>query len=66
VIVELPPGQGLEHEIDVVDWSRRAVNGAASLTPGTYTVRAVYEVANIPDVWTGKVVSPTIEMSVPA
>jgi hypothetical protein len=65
VIVDLAPGQEVEHVIDVVAWAQRKPNGARPLAPGTYRMWASYEVTEPGDVWTGKLVSPTVAITIP-
>ncbi|MDQ1707819.1 MAG: hypothetical protein QOJ88_1030 [Pyrinomonadaceae bacterium] len=65
VTANLAPGQEVEHVIDVVAWAQRKPNGARPLAPGTYRMWASYEVTEPGDVWTGKLVSPTVAITIP-
>jgi hypothetical protein len=62
---DLAPGQDLEHVIDVVAWAKRKPNGARPLAPGTYRMWATYEVSEPRPVWNGKLVSPTVDITIP-
>ena len=62
---DLAPGQDLEHVIDVVAWAKRKPNGARPLAPGTYRMWATYEVSEPGPVWNGKLVSPTVDITIP-
>ncbi|MGA9770390.1 MAG: hypothetical protein WBV94_15230 [Blastocatellia bacterium] len=65
VIADLAPGQEIEHVIDVVAWAKRKPNGARPLAPGTYRMWASYEVSDPGPVWNGKLVSPTVDITIP-
>jgi len=65
VVVDLAPGEDLEHVLDVVAWAKRKPNGARPLAAGTYRMWATYEVSEPGDVWNGKLVSPTIAITIP-
>ncbi len=65
VIVDLAPGEDLEHVIDVVAWARRKANGARPLASGTYRMWATYEVSDPAPVWNGKLVSPAVDITIP-
>lgn len=65
VIADLNPGQDLEHVIDLVAWAKRKANGARPLAPGSYRMRATYEVSEPGPVWNGKLVSPTVNITIP-
>jgi hypothetical protein len=65
VIVELGPGQSLEHQIDVVAWAKRPPNGARALAPGHYRMSAIYEVSDPAPVWNGKLESPAVDITIP-
>ncbi len=65
VIVNLNPGQSLEHQIDVVAWARRKANGARPLAPGRYRMSAIYEVSDPAPVWNGKLESPAVDITIP-
>lgn len=62
---DLAPGQDLDHVIDVVAWAKRKPNGARPLAPGTYRMWATYEVSEPGPVWNGKLVSPTVDITIP-
>jgi hypothetical protein len=51
--VTLAPGEHLQHEIDVVAWARRSINGATPLEPGTYEAAARYAVPPEDGFWSG-------------
>jgi hypothetical protein len=63
VVVDLAPGQAIEHTIDIVAWAKRKVNGAQPLAPGTYRMSATYQVSEAGPLWNGKLVSPTIDIT---
>jgi hypothetical protein len=45
VVVEIPPGDVMQHRVDLQDWSTRVVNGSRPLDRGDYRMNAVYEVS---------------------
>src|SRR5215217_3389429 len=65
VIVDLSPGQSLEHQIDVIAWASREANGARPLAPGRYRITATYEVSDPAPVWNGKLESPAVDITIP-
>ena len=65
VITHLAPGQDVEHAIDRVAWSKRKPNGARPLAPGTFRMWAIYEVSEPGPLWNGKLLSPTISITIP-
>jgi hypothetical protein len=65
VMTNLALGQDLEHVIDVVEWANRKANGARPLAPGTYRMWATYEVSDPSPVWNGKLISPTVTITIP-
>ena len=65
VIVDLDPGQSLEHRIDLVAWSMRKANQTQPLAPGRYRMSATYEVSDSAPVWNGRLESPVVDISIP-
>lgn len=49
----LKPGEALHHDLNILDWSGREVNGSKPLTPGDYQVRAIYEIKKDAEHWQG-------------
>jgi hypothetical protein len=49
----LKPGEALHHDLNVLDWSGREVNGNNPLISGDYQVRAIYEIKKDAEHWSG-------------
>ncbi|WP_433302550.1 hypothetical protein ACQP2F_09440 [Actinoplanes sp. CA-030573] len=64
VIAELPPGARLEDAIDLSAWALRKANGARPLPPGDYRMRAFYQVDDVPGVWTGRLESSPVPITI--
>jgi hypothetical protein len=58
--VALAPGATWTGDADLAAWAARSVNGAAALSAGDATVRAVYEVQGVPDAWNGRLESAPV------
>jgi hypothetical protein len=63
VKVSLAPGKTVDHNVAVVDWAARSVNGAKPLAAGEYTVRATYAVSSPNDVWNGRLEAGPVSLS---
>jgi len=64
VRADLAPGETLSHHVDVTAWASRPVNGGNPLPAGRYQARAYYEVDPEPGVWSGRVDSGTVDITV--
>ena len=66
VRVRLEPGARIKHDVDVVSWSARPINGEKTLAPGSYKVRASYNVQPGRNTWTGRLEAGPVTLKVSA
>ena len=64
VIEHLAPGEEIVHVIDLQAWARRKPNGSKPLTAGTYLMSATYAVAGDGSLWTGRLESKTVPVTI--
>lgn len=64
VDVQLAPGKSVTHKINLKKWAKRKVNGD-KIGPGYYNVYAVYDSSGERGVFTGRAISPEVELDVP-
>ncbi len=64
VDVQLAPGKSVTHKINLKKWAKRRVNGG-KIGPGYYKVYAVYDSSGERGEFTGRAISPEVELEVP-
>lgn len=60
----LEPGVSIQHQVDVVAWAVRSINGTKPLAAGTYKLYAVYEVEPGRNSWSGRLAAGPIMLTV--
>lgn len=66
VKVDLAPTMSVQHEVDILKWAARPVNGAEPLTEGRYSVSCDYAVAPQAGIWSGDLHAGPVPLRVPA
>lgn len=61
VLVDLAPGEGLQHTVDVTDWATREANYHRAVVPGRYQLSAVYDAPDRGNNWVGRLEVGPIE-----
>lgn len=64
VRAHLEPGVSIQHQVDVVAWAVRSINGTKPLAAGTYKLYAVYEVEPGRNSWSGRLEAGPIMLTV--
>lgn len=64
VQAHLEPGASIQHQVDIVAWAARSVNGAQPLDVATYKLYAVYQVEPESDHWNGRLEAGSVVLIV--